>query len=85
MIQDIIVGPLPVNNATTDWRPLEYPFTNKDKGKVRNLDADIDRLYSDWVYPIGDSIRNITLDLWNTTTGSGPSNGLWTLGANPFS
>ena len=84
VIQEIIVGPLPIDNTTANWRPLEYPFTKKNKGKIRNLDADMDRLYSDWVYPIGDSIRNITLNLWNATTGSDPRNGLFTLGINPY-
>lgn len=37
---DILVGPLPVQNGCTSWQPLEYPYTRKTKGRVRNLDAD---------------------------------------------
>jgi len=65
--QDILVGPLPVDNATIKWEPLEYTCTKKDNGKVRNLDADSDRVYSEWLYPISASISDITLDLWNGT------------------
>ncbi len=65
--QDIMVGPLPIDNKTTTWAPLEYPLTRKTGGKVRNLDADGDRLYSDWLYVISASIADITLDLWDGT------------------
>jgi primary-amine oxidase len=66
---DILVGPLPIDNATAKWEPLVYPYTKKCAGgKVRNLDADGDEaLYSDWLYPIGASVADITLDLWNGT------------------
>lgn len=37
---DILVGPLPVQNGTTTWQPLEYPYTRKTQGRIRNLDAD---------------------------------------------
>lgn len=37
---DIIVGPLPVQNGSTTWQSLEYPYTRKTSGRVRNLDAD---------------------------------------------
>lgn len=66
--QDIMVGPLPINNATVSWSPLTYPLTKKNDGKVRNLDADgEDALYSDWIYPISTTVADITLDLWNGT------------------
>lgn len=66
--QDIMVGPVPVNNATTTWTPLTYPLTKKNDGKVRNLGADDDdALYSEWLYPISATIADITLDLWNAT------------------
>ncbi|PSR81301.1 copper amine oxidase [Coniella lustricola] len=68
--QDLMVGPLPISNATATWQPLTYPLTKKDndQGKVRNLDADSsDALYSDWLYPISASVADITLDLWNGT------------------
>jgi primary-amine oxidase len=65
---DILVGPLPIDNVTTTWEPLTYPYTKNNGGKVRNLDADgDDALYSDWLYVIGASVADITLDLWNGT------------------
>ena len=64
---DILVGPLPIDNVTTTWEPLSYPFTKKSGGTVRNLDADSDTLYVDWIYPISASIEDITLDLWNAS------------------
>ncbi|KAK0611016.1 membrane copper amine oxidase [Immersiella caudata] len=63
---DILVGPLPIDSATT-WSPLEFPYTKKSGGTVRNLDADQSALYSEWIYPISASIADITLDLWNAT------------------
>lgn len=64
--QDIMVGPIPLDNATTTWTPLTFSLTRKTEGKVRNLAADDDGvLYSDWIYPITRSIADITLDLWN--------------------
>lgn len=66
--QEIMVGPVPLDNATTTWTPLTYPLTKKNDGKVRNLGADDDdALYTDWLYPISASIADITLDLWNGT------------------
>lgn len=64
---DILVGPLPVDNSTT-WEALEYPYTRKTQGRVRNLDADDTKLYSDWLYVVSASIMDITLDLWNGTS-----------------
>jgi primary-amine oxidase len=61
---DIIVGPLPIDNVTTTWEPLTYPYTKKNGGKVRNLDADDDALYDKWLYVIGESVADITTDLW---------------------
>lgn len=60
---DILVGPLPVQNGTTTWQPLEYPYTNNAGGKVRNTDADEDTRHA-WVLNITGSISDITLDLW---------------------
>lgn len=66
--QDIMVGPLPLDNATVSWTPLEYSLTKKNGGKVQNLEADSDdTLYSQWIYPISASVSDITLDLWNGT------------------
>ncbi|KKA26891.1 hypothetical protein TD95_003263 [Thielaviopsis punctulata] len=65
--QDIMIGPVPVQNGTT-WQPLTFPYTKKNEGRVRNLDADADDvLYTEWLYKIGASIQDITLDLWNGT------------------
>ncbi|KAH8888326.1 putative membrane copper amine oxidase [Thozetella sp. PMI_491] len=61
---DIVVGPLPIDNTTTKWEPLTYPFTKKNNGRVRNLDADSDALYTDWLNVISTSVADITLDLW---------------------
>lgn len=63
---DLLVGPLPVKNGTTKWEPLEYPYTRKTQGRVRNLDAD-DTLQQSWLYNLSASISDITLDLWNGT------------------
>lgn len=60
---DILVGPLPVQNGTTAWQPLEYPFTSNGGGKVRNIDADEDTR-SAWIHNITGSIVDITMNLW---------------------
>ncbi|KAG9521807.1 putative membrane copper amine oxidase, partial [Aureobasidium melanogenum] len=69
--EDILVGPIEsfgVKNGTTRWEPLEYPYTRKTAGRVRNLDADADdTLYSHWIYKISATISDITLDLWGGT------------------
>ncbi|CAI6089956.1 unnamed protein product [Clonostachys chloroleuca] len=65
--QDILVGPLPIVNGTTHWEPLEYPFTRKSQGRVRNLDADADTLFDKWVHNVSATISDITLDMWNAT------------------
>ncbi|KAK0820778.1 hypothetical protein LTR75_001364 [Friedmanniomyces endolithicus] len=61
---DILVGPLPVTNGTTTWQPLEYPYTRKTGGSIRNLDADSDIIMTDFIYPITANISDITMDLW---------------------
>jgi primary-amine oxidase len=63
---DILVGPLPVRNGTTKWEPLEYPYTRKTHGRVRNLEADASAL-GQWLFNISASISDITLELWNGT------------------
>lgn len=45
--QDILIGPLPLQNGTIRYEPLTYPYTRKTEGKIRNLDADLDEVYSD--------------------------------------
>ncbi|KAL4749209.1 hypothetical protein BDW72DRAFT_195030 [Aspergillus terricola var. indicus] len=63
---DILVGPLPVCNATK-WEPLEFPYTRKTQGQVRNVEPDGETVYSEWLFKISASIADITLDLWNGT------------------
>ena len=63
---DMLVGPLLVTPSTY-YVPLEYPYTRKTGGQVRNLDADDDVLYSEWLYVISESIADIMLDLWGGT------------------
>jgi primary-amine oxidase len=63
---DILVGPLPVSNTTTSWQPLEYPFTRKTGGAIRNLDADEESI-NQWLFNVSSTISDITLDLWNAT------------------
>ena len=84
VFRDILVGPLPINNKTTTWRPLEYHFNNNNGGKVRNIQADSSRVYSDWITPVTQSIQNITHDLWNTTVGFQPGAGVIVLGIDPL-
>ncbi|PWY75610.1 amine oxidase catalytic domain-containing protein [Aspergillus eucalypticola CBS 122712] len=65
---ELLVGPLPITNkSTTTWVPLEYPYTRKTQGRIRNLVADHDTIYSEWLYKISASIVDITLDLFNGT------------------
>jgi len=64
---DIIVGPLPIDNATATWEPLTYPFNKNSGGTVRNLLADEDVYYPEWAFKLGADIADITLDLWNAT------------------
>jgi primary-amine oxidase len=66
-VQDLLVGPLPLDNATASYQPLEYPLTRKTGGKVRNLAADDEILYTEWLYVISAQVADITLDLWNGT------------------
>lgn len=63
---DILVGPLPIDNVTTTWTPLEYPHTRKG-GSIRNLDADYDAL-AVFLWNISATVSDITLDLWNGTS-----------------
>lgn len=42
-----------------------YPYTKQEDGQVRNLDADSETLYTEWLYPVTASISDIILDLWS--------------------
>lgn len=59
---DIIVGPLPVDNATTTWQVLGYPYTRKD-GTVRDIYANSNEVYK-WTNRIENSVKDIIKDLW---------------------
>ncbi|KAE8449302.1 hypothetical protein EG329_008203 [Mollisiaceae sp. DMI_Dod_QoI] len=63
--QDLLVGPLPLQNGTIKAEYLTYPYTRKTNGQVRNLDASLDAQWSAWMYNVTASILDITLDLWN--------------------
>ncbi|KAK5165228.1 uncharacterized protein LTR77_009326 [Saxophila tyrrhenica] len=65
VLADILVGPLPIDSATT-WMPLEYPYTKKSGGKTRNLDADSGLSY-EFRCNISATIADITMDLWGGT------------------
>ncbi|KAK8069373.1 primary amine oxidase- lung isozyme [Apiospora phragmitis] len=78
--QDILVGPLPLDNATAKYFPLEFRFTRKTEGKVRNLDADGPVATAEWLNPIGRSIEDIAMDLWGGTL-SGYANDTMRLGS----
>lgn len=60
---DILVGPLPIQNGTTSWQALEFPYTRKTGGSVRNLDASLDTMNA-WITNITGTITDITMDLW---------------------
>ena len=63
---DILVGPLPIDNVTTTWEYLEYPYTRKTGGSIRNLDADYETQH-EFLFNVSRSIMDITLDLWGGT------------------
>ncbi|KAL3423197.1 copper amine oxidase [Phlyctema vagabunda] len=65
--QDLLVGPLPISNWSTKYEPLTYPYTRKTEGSIRNLDADGDDTWSEWMHGVTASILDITLDLWNAS------------------
>lgn len=64
---DIIVGPVPIDNTTAGWTPLEFPYTKKAAGRVRNLDASYDTLRAEWINNITSSVADITMFLYNGT------------------
>lgn len=60
-LRDVIVGPLPVSNATT-WRTLGWPYTKKDAG-IRNIYNDFEMTYG-YMSKLEASVKNITKNLW---------------------
>ncbi|KAH8701543.1 copper amine oxidase [Talaromyces proteolyticus] len=80
---DILVGPLPVQNGTTQWENLEYPYTRKTQGRVRNLEASENKL-TEWLFTITGSISDITLELWNGTAFGLQNDTISLAGISPF-
>ncbi|KAI5363237.1 putative copper amine oxidase [Septoria linicola] len=80
---DILVGPLPVQNGTTTWQPLEYTHTRKTGGSVRNLDASHDS-YHTWITNITGTISDITLDLWGGFANGSDNDTLDVWGIDPL-
>ncbi|PNS15337.1 Copper amine oxidase 1 [Sphaceloma murrayae] len=81
---DILVGPLPIVNGTTTWEPLEYPFTRKTGGQVRNLDADADTIRTEWVTKIASNISDITQALWGKSFTGGENDTIDIWGIDPL-
>lgn len=81
---DIVVGPVPINNATASWAPLEYPYTRKSAGKVRNLEASSETLQTAWVNAITANITDITLELFNGTATGADNDTIFTWGNDPY-
>jgi primary-amine oxidase len=63
---DILVGPLPIKNGTTTWVSLEYTYTRKTQGRIRNLDADSIQNRA-FLKKVGADVQDITLGLWGMT------------------
>ncbi|KAI0123803.1 membrane copper amine oxidase [Xylariales sp. AK1849] len=82
--QDILVGPLPLNTATASYQPLEYPYTRKTAGKVRNLGADDDTLDAEWLYKIAGEVADITTDLWGGAATGADNDTLDVWGIDPL-
>lgn len=82
--QELLVGPLPLDNATASWQPLEYTATRKNQGKTRDLAADEPSHYADWLYPLSRGIMDITLDLWNATCMGQANDTILPVGINPL-
>ncbi|KAF7361133.1 Amine oxidase [Mycena sanguinolenta] len=67
-LQDFIVGPLPISNAST-YASLDWATTS-GSAKIRNYNAD-DDLLTQWNFDVTATVADIVLDLLNgTATGS---------------
>ncbi|KAJ7320783.1 putative copper amine oxidase [Mycena albidolilacea] len=67
-LQDFIVGPLPITNAST-YESLDWATTS-GSAKIRNYNAD-DDLLAQWNFNVTATVADIVLDLLNgTATGS---------------
>lgn len=81
---DLIVGPLPAVEGTTTWSPLEYMYTKKAGGRVRNLEADYETLYTEWVSVITASVADITEDLIGGSATGSENDTLSVWGVDPY-
>jgi primary-amine oxidase len=81
--QELRVGPLPLVNGTTTWEPTDYTWTRKTGGRVRNLVPDVDIVHEAWIYKIGASVADITLDLWNLSMTGAENDTLINWGIDP--
>ncbi|CAL3970449.1 unnamed protein product [Diplocarpon coronariae] len=81
--QDLLAGPLPLQNATVTSQPLIYPYTRKTDGKVRNLDAD-EAKWEEWKTNVTTSILDITLDSWNGSLLGLDNDSLTVFGVDPL-
>jgi primary-amine oxidase len=81
--QELRVGPLPLVNGTTTWEPVDYTWTRKTGGRVRNLVPDVDIIHEAWIYKIGASVADITLDLWGLSMTGSPNDTLINWGIDP--
>ncbi|WPB04300.1 uncharacterized protein RHO25_008946 [Cercospora beticola] len=63
---EILVGPLPVSENTTEWQTSDFPWTRKTSGRVRDLRVDKkSESYQHWLHEIGISVSDITQFLLN--------------------
>lgn len=81
--QEIRVGPLPLVNGSTSWEPLDFYWTRKTGGRVRNLVPDVDLIKEDWLNKIGAEVKDITMDLWNRSMTGAKDDTLITWGIDP--
>ena len=73
-----------MDNATTTYAPLEYVYTRKTEGKIRNLGADDDgALYDDWLYVIGEQMADVTLELFGGSATGADNDTLDIFGIDP--
>ncbi|PPJ55478.1 hypothetical protein CBER1_08020 [Cercospora berteroae] len=71
-LAEILVGPLPVSEHRTQWQALDFSWTRKSGGRVRDLRVDKkSTTYQNWLHEIGRSVSDITIFLLNgTATGA---------------
>lgn len=82
-MQDLIVGPLPVDNATTTVQPADQYFNKKTGAKARNYNADEDARY-EFLLGVTSAITDITQELWNITVTGEDTDGGSVWGIDPL-